>query len=136
MNMTEALEMMATAQTAPAPAPTKRPVTREEVKAWTAKIDAMIREHYAGSGEWAARLNHGASVMFGKRYARIGSHEEANGIWCGWTSRYVHHFVDLTTGDILKGASWKAPAKHARGNILRPDAMDAVSVYGAAYLRR
>lgn len=30
----------------------------------------------------------------------------------------VHAFVDLTTGDLLKAAGWKAPAKGVRGNIL------------------
>jgi len=33
------------------------------------------------------------------------------------SSRSVHSFVDKTTGDIYKAASWNAPAKHARGNI-------------------
>lgn len=26
-------------------------------------------------------------------------------------------FVDTTTGDIFKAASWRAPAPHARGNV-------------------
>jgi hypothetical protein len=30
----------------------------------------------------------------------------------------VHAFVDLATGDLLKAASWKVPAKGPRGNIL------------------
>lgn len=29
----------------------------------------------------------------------------------------VHAFVDLATGDLLKAAGWKAPAKGVRGNI-------------------
>lgn len=32
----------------------------------------------------------------------------------------VHAFVDATTGDLLKPAGWKAPAKGARGNITDP----------------
>jgi hypothetical protein len=35
----------------------------------------------------------------------------------GDSGRSVHSFIDKTNGDILKAASWKAPAKHARGNI-------------------
>ena len=31
----------------------------------------------------------------------------------------VHCFVDNTNGNVLKAASWNAPAKHARGNIFR-----------------
>ena len=47
----------------------------------------------------------------------------------------VHCFVDTTNGDVLKAASWKAPAKHARGNIWNDDnGLGAVGVYGAHYL--
>lgn len=30
----------------------------------------------------------------------------------------VHSFIDAKTSDIFKPAGWKAPAKHARGNVL------------------
>ena len=33
-------------------------------------------------------------------------------------SRSVHAFVDRTTGDVYKPASFKAPAKHVRFNLL------------------
>ena len=33
-------------------------------------------------------------------------------------SRSVHAFVDRTTGDVYKAASFKAPAKHVRFNLL------------------
>ena len=67
------------------------------------------------------------SVDPGRRYARIVRTD--NG-------RSVHCFVDLTNGDILKSASWKAPAKIARGNILDPATYGAaVGPYGAAYLK-
>ena len=60
-------------------------------------------------------------------------------------SRYIkiirgtsaHCFVDRTNGDVLKAASWRAPAKHARGNIFAHDnGLDRVGPYGAAYLKR
>ena len=55
------------------------------------------------------------SVEKGRRYARI----VANG---NGSSRSVWGFVDMTNGDLMKAASWKAPAKNfARGNILNPD---------------
>lgn len=34
------------------------------------------------------------------------------------TGRSVHAFVNLETGDLLKSAGWKTPAKGARGNLL------------------
>lgn len=51
-------------------------------------------------------------------------------------SRSVHSFVNRATGDVLKAASWNAPAKHARGNILNADfGRSALSDYGIKYLR-
>lgn len=58
------------------------------------------------------------SIEKGRRYARIVANDShQNG-----TSRSVWGFVDMTNGDLLKAAGWKAPAKNfARGNILNAD---------------
>ena len=49
--------------------------------------------------------------------------------------RSVYCFVDSTNGDVLKAASFKAPAKHARGNIFNDDnGLGGVGPYGANYL--
>jgi len=47
----------------------------------------------------------------GKKYARI-VHVSSGG------QRSAHAFVDLNTGDVFKSASWKAPAKGIRYNLL------------------
>lgn len=63
----------------------------------------------------------------GQRYIRIVRND------CG---RSVHCFIDTTNGDVLKAAGWKAPAKHARGNIFNQDnGLGCMGPYGAAYLR-
>lgn len=49
--------------------------------------------------------------------------------------RSVYAFVDKTNGDILLPASWKAPAKHARGNVCDPATWTCAGPYGIAYLR-
>lgn len=49
--------------------------------------------------------------------------------------RSVHCFVDRTNGDVLKAASWKAPAKHPRGNINAGPSGYGVNQYGANYLK-
>jgi len=42
----------------------------------------------------------------------------------------------MTNGDIRKPASWKAPAKHARGNITdEKEGMGWMGPYGPAYLK-
>jgi hypothetical protein len=38
-------------------------------------------------------------------------------------------------GDIHKAASWKAPAKHARGSVFAADFGGRLGCYGPAYLR-
>lgn len=63
-------------------------------------------------------------VDFGTKYARIVRGDSA---YC---------FVNMGNGDILKCAGWKAPAKHARGNIYDEyQGMNAVGPYGAVYMR-
>ena len=48
----------------------------------------------------------------------------------------VHCFIDLASGDVLKAAGWKAPAKHARGNIFDDaNGLKFMGPYGPAYLR-
>ena len=52
------------------------------------------------------------------------------------SQRSVYGFIDKTNGDVLKAASWKAPAKHARGNIYAEDnGLGCCGQYGVAYLR-
>jgi hypothetical protein len=49
----------------------------------------------------------------------------------------AHCFVDIATGDVLKAASWKAPAKHARGNIFdESNGLKWMGPFGPAYLTR
>jgi hypothetical protein len=69
-------------------------------------------------------------TMPGKRYIRIVRGDVSNG------QRSVHCFVDQTNGDVLKAAGWKAPAKHARGNIFdEHNGLGSMGEYGPAYLR-
>jgi len=46
----------------------------------------------------------------GKKYAKI--------IHLSHGQRSAHAFVDLNTGDVYKSASWKAPAKGVRYNLM------------------
>lgn len=55
----------------------------------------------------------------GKRYIKLANIESRDG---DITTRSVHSFVEVATGDIFFPAGWKSPAKHARGNIYDEDA--------------
>jgi len=64
----------------------------------------------------------------GRRYRKIAKAEygKVSSVYC---------FVDTTNGNVLKPASWKAPAKHARGNIFdNHNGLRLMSWTGPAYL--
>lgn len=66
----------------------------------------------------------------GRRYVKLITSND------GITGRSVYCFVDKTNGDVLKAATWRAPAKYARGNIYDEDCgASAVNQYGANYMR-
>ena len=50
-------------------------------------------------------------IESGRKYHKIIMETESG-------SRSVHAFVDKKTGDLYKAASFKAPAKHVRFNLL------------------
>ena len=81
----------------------------ERLTAWLARCQEVVDRYY-GTDD----MKHVLSVMKGKRYARIVIGQLHNG-------QQIHKsawaFVDMTNGDVLKPASWKKPAEHARGNI-------------------
>lgn len=89
-----------------------------DIAEWVEKVNAKYPPAFGGTRK----------VEFGRKYARVytvDSRGAKGGVYC---------FVDRKTGDILKAASWKAPAKHARGNIYAADPLKGVGQYGAAYL--
>jgi hypothetical protein len=48
------------------------------------------------------------TAHYGRSYCKIVSTRGQRTVYC---------FIDLSNGDILKAATWKAPAKHARNDI-------------------
>lgn len=67
----------------------------------------------------------------GRKYGKITFH--------GALHNSVHSFIDLTTGDVFKPASWKGPVKGARFNLLTnfEQIMQVADPYGSyLYLNR
>lgn len=92
------------------------------------RVQAMVDKHYAK--EYS---NLDAPKFYftkGSRYWKIVRETPGQS-----HSKSVYLFLDTSNGDVLKAAGWRAPAKHARGNIFKPDfGMGGVTVYGAKYL--
>lgn len=92
-----------------------------EIAAFVTEIQAMLEDHFSKTYKLVPTPT--IRLDQGRRYARIVVDGSA------------FRFVDRTNGNILKAASWKAPAEHARGNVLRSDRMNSVTPYGVVYLR-
>lgn len=63
------------------------------------------------------------SIIPGRKYVKV--------VFGGQYQRSVHSFVDVNTGDLLKAAGWKAPAKGVRFNLVRD--MDTVKAVADPY---
>ena len=69
-------------------------------------------------------------LKVGPKYAKVSKVRDGMDGGSAWA------FVDKTNGDVLKPASWRAPAKHARGNIYdEHKGLKFIGPYGPAYLR-
>jgi hypothetical protein len=69
-------------------------------------------------------------LKVGPKYVKVIQTREGQDGGAVWA------FVDKTTGDVLKPASWRAPAKHARGNIFdEHKGLKYIGPYGPAYLK-
>ncbi len=102
--------------------------TNQDIIDFAARCQIMTADYYDRTHDAFAAPT--MTVQFGKKFAKIVRHD-VNG-----SSASVHCFVDMTNGDIRKAAGWKAPAKHARGNIYDDSqGMSAMTPYGAVYMR-
>lgn len=91
---------------------------------WLEGCQKLIDQHYTISGLVSPKL----VVSSGKRYFKIIRVEESG--------KSVYAFIDKTNGDVLKPATWNAPAKHARGNIFdESNGLSMMVWYGPAYLK-
>ena len=107
-------------------------VFKKEIEEFAGRVQAMLDETYKETG-----LKPTVAVKFGRKYAKlIKDYIPADLRFRERSlSDHVYGFVDMHTGDIYKAATWKAPAKHARGNIFNNDGgMGACTAYGIKYL--
>lgn len=68
--------------------------------------DRKLQEIAKGNYDFGYKFD----IETGKKYYKV--------VMSAHGSRSVHCFVDKTTGDVYKSASWKAPAKGVRYSLL------------------
>ena len=105
---------------------------QEQIDNWLNALNEKSNNHYPPE----------ATIKYvlepGRKYIKVVREEYwDNNI--GRVSRSVHAFIEVSTGDIYKAASWKAPAKNgARFNVVNDnDALIAAcDPYGSYLYKR
>jgi len=93
------------------------------------KLDSERKSYYEKAG--MPNQYKPVTVEIGNKFIRIW---HGTSCW-GFISRVddVLKGEPIKKGDLLKAATWKAPAKHARGNIM--DGTAQYGVYGPSYIK-
>ena len=92
------------------------------------KVNDERKEYYEKSGHSTKKTE--LTVEIGNKFIRLWDNSSC---W-GFISRVDGDLKGspIKKGDLLKCASWKSPAKHARGNII--DGTARYGIYGPEYL--
>lgn len=89
-------------------------IEREYVEWYCRAIYNATDQHFESRG-WNKVLPM-VYPEYGRRYTRIVVDDTR--------SRFVHAFVDMTNGDVIKAAGWKAPQKGKYGLAVRFNLID------------
>jgi len=89
-----------------------------------------IQEAYDGWSRNDKKLD--LSLKPGRKFIKV---VEGNRVW-GFIAKVngVHKGLPMLKGDILKAATWRAPAKHSRGSIFDSEMHKSFSWTGPNYL--
>ena len=97
---------------------------KDQIEKFVTECQKLIDKHAVEQQMMLSKST--LSIEWGKKYAKI--------VASSLSQKSVYCFVDLSTGDVFKAASWSRPAKHVRGNI-EGDVSSFMTPYGAAYLK-
>lgn len=105
-----------------------------EIGEFTIKLEERLDAYKKSSGLTYFR-EYQVEIEIGRKVVRVFaceiSHEGEE------TNRRIVCFIDFTTGEIFKPASYKAPAKHSRGNVKSDkNGMEAIDGSGSVHYLR
>ena len=91
-----------------------------------------IDEDYQNWGGSGGHRTLDLKLKSGSKFIKV---IEGNRVW-GFIAKVdgVHKGLPMLKGDILKAATWRAPAKHSRGSIFDKDMHKSFSWTGPNYL--
>lgn len=106
------------------------PTIESHVESFVAKVNSELKGMYSERHEGVTAPT--IEIQWCTKLARLVT---GNSVW-GFIALRPGAIggVSYTTGDLMKAASWRGPAKHSRGNIL--DNTAAYGMYGPTYLKK
>jgi hypothetical protein len=98
----------------------------EALEDYRAYAEGVLRTHFA-KNDYTFAVPNIEIFKVSRKYAKLIRTESNTETGEPQGQTFVHSFVEVATGDIFKAASFKAPAKHARGNIYRGNGAEALN---------
>jgi len=114
--------------------------------AFVGNVLALRLDHYESSGFTFTKVDVDVDIPANAKFARVLS-VERDPVTGAKQREQIHSFIALCDnetkglgkvlkGDVMKPATWKAPARHARGNIYDDyNGLENACSYGPGYLR-
>jgi hypothetical protein len=96
------------------PAPIDLALMNQRIQEWADALVASYAKRYPEDDAETLAKRYGITVDPLRKYWRVVMTTSGD-------AASVHAFVDPTTGDVLKAAGWKSPAKGVRYNLLDDD---------------
>ena len=104
----------------------------EALTVWMEKVQTMLNTHYSKN---FPTLDVPKLVKAGgTKYLKINNEYMGGSDLKPEKRTSIYAFIEVATGNVLKPQTWKAPAKHARGNIYDESGVACCGPYGVAYL--
>jgi hypothetical protein len=103
------------------------PVISNQFSIFVLKCQEMINAHYAQN--FPILTPSKLTVNEGRKYWKVVSTSDG-----GSGQTVVYAFVDKNNGEVYKPATWRAPAKHSRGNVSDEDISKFMTPHGPVYL--
>ncbi len=116
---------------------------QERISLLVEKADEVTAKYWEASGYTHASPPKHRADYISDKWCRLVTMEERNGkmedtsvyAWVCLQDGFTKALGNLKAGDIHKAASFKAPAKHARGNVFNELFPNCLTPWGIIYLK-
>ena len=117
------------------PPNTVDPTIVQQINRFLAKAKEVVDKHYEENGFKFAQPYF--EPDYGRKFCRIWKIDNSKSSYAfiALVNSQSKELGMVTAGEIFKPATWRGPAKHARGTIFQEDFNNCIGPYGISYLR-